>query len=202
MRPGMPGSNDRLIGRHDQGGYGGGRVICPIFDSRPPGKKVSYNFWSPPPRSRDTSSSIAVPPEIDPIDPELGTVRVLFIPGISHYSLETHYKADLTSWRHENWERLVTRLGVDPTNTQAVHDALYQLLIPVLFQKTGDTPNPREDFIEVRTNMMSQAVPFESIGQIVPHLGRLGDKRKNLRQLRILKERTTRPLIQRFEVGE
>jgi hypothetical protein len=200
MRPGMPGSNDRLIGRHDQGGYGGGRVICPIFDSRVPDLKSKVKIYSNF-HYIDTSEGVIVtePPEVTPHDAELGTIRVLFVPGLLHYSLETHYKTNKADWESENWIRLVKRLGVDPLNAQAVHSALKQVLIPVLLQSGGVTPNPREHFIEVRTTMASQAVPFESIGQIVPHLGRLGDKRKNLRQVRILQARTKRPLKQRLE---
>src|SRR3990167_100972 len=103
MRSGMPGSQDRLIGRHDQGGVGGGWVICPIFDSRSPGTKDALpNFYY---TSRSKISSIARPPEIDP-SVEAGVVRVLFIPGLSFYSLETHYKSTEPNWLFKNWVEL------------------------------------------------------------------------------------------------
>lgn len=115
----LPGKNDRLIGQHELGGYGGGSYVCPIFSSADtPGVRETQNFGfdlsNIPedradledrlqrfiPRTRDGTDidrirRVVPPLGKDPYD-DPGMVTVLNIPSMFFYAIETHYGIDET----------------------------------------------------------------------------------------------------------
>ena len=201
-----PGQNDRLIGRKDTGGQGGGMVAVPIFHSIDNDKA---NFFSKP------TDRFVGPPPINAFE-ESGLVRILFIPNLFHYSLETHYGEDrelnkeekrvavsveeqFSRFRRLNWEELVGRLGVDPRSQKAVDRVIKAITPAVLAPFESACPNPQDTFLEVHSTMLSQVVKGESRSFCITPPGRLEKKLQTQARKRVLSTRIERALEERLQ---
>lgn len=190
MRPGMPGQHDRAIGDRDIGGQGGGRIICPIFHTLEDGQE---NFYA------DDDREFLGPPTIDAFA-EKGLIRVLFVPSLFYYTLETHYRDDPgtatladrdSAYRRRNWVNLVTRLQVDPLNRQEIDAVIDKIVIPVLAPADDPRPSPRQKFLEVRTTMRNHIVLRESHSTAIQPTGRTTQRLAGLERRRRALVRTS-----------
>lgn len=183
MRSGMPGQNDRLIGRNDTGGQGGGTILCPIFDSQHPDDSDCSNFYSP-----DTDTYLGSF-SVNPYE-TAGVVTVLFIPGLFHYSLETHYGDDELDFTGRNWENLLSRLNItNKLNRKKVEQAVKGVLAQVLLPPGQPKPDARETMLSVTSTMLNQVVPVESRSEVAQPPGRTSRKLGTLKAKRLARAR-------------
>jgi hypothetical protein len=204
-----PGQDDRLIGRQDLGGYGGGRILCPIFDIEGPRRNFGFKPSDIPQGSgfgplRQAAAGI-VAPDLTGKTLSGGLIRVLNIPTLYYYSIETHYGMNVThresdatpettrqrlvDFQVRNWVTLVTRaLGKeDARNPKFVREFLDTAIVLVRFTGTID---PRKNLLDVQTTMNGQIVPRQSYGVAVPNPARVLIKARVRTEVQVLEERT------------
>lgn len=189
-----PGHQDRLIGRQEIGGYGGGRVLCPIFDSATAYKNFGFD-----------GSSVPAPEPIDPYEAP-GLVAVLNVPTLVYYSLDTHYGLndihdqddDQAYFLRENWRTLVQR-AIDEPTPELVAAFLRTAVVRVRYTSSATAkPDPRLHLMDVQTNMHGQMVPEKSYAIALPNNARRLDRAAVIRRIERLRQRTKRPLENRL----
>lgn len=194
MRHGMPGHQDRAISDRDIGGQGGGRIVCPIFHSIDDNE--TCNFFSV------ATDKFAAPPPIDAFE-EKGFVKVLFIPALFYYTVESHYRddpddstpdEDISGYRRRNWQNLVLRMQINPKDEHEIGAVLSKIVVPVLAPVGEEVPNPRQNFLEVRTTMRNKIVLRESHTTAIQPPGRTNDRLFGLRRKRLMVVRQNSPL--------
>lgn len=226
MMRNTPGQLDRQIGRQDRGGYGGGRLLCPIFDTTTSCRNFGFRQEDATPdlirqvfHSREGNTfqfaDIIPPPEVDALD--ANEIAVLNIPVLFYYSIETHYGIDhttaptgetpqaarqrLLNFQVRNWVTLITRAVADPTNRKLVEDFLRVAIVRVRLASSRPTIDPRKHLIDVQTTMDAQIVPGQSYGVPVPNAGRVNSKSRVRQSVDALRSRTQRLLNERLPGG-
>ena len=214
-----PGGIDTLIGRHETAGYGGGRILCPVFDTNTESRNFGFRIEDLPPEELNAQhkdregqlfdiNALITPDQVLPNHKFIdgGEISVLNLSALFFYSIETHYsinptetskdeepikkKRRLQDFQALNWLRLLRRGVSDPTSERQVLAFLKTAVVRVRLQGSDPTVNPRRVLIDVQTTMQSQIVPGESYGVPVPNSGRIERKARVRRTLEKLRSQT------------